>query len=297
MVCKEGNDCPEKVTLNRDDSLLWTSFTSSSILDMCTDYSLHIKPIWDGMELYEKVISFRTLSPPLSELTTDLSVSSVIMSSEQMVVIRWSSVPCARQYTVWTRDNDLHHADGDMSDNGVSWSVVGVTSKTYFQHSTQPCTEYQYGVSVSIGDQSSGIVSLDSSLVTNIDTSIVYSPPHISINTSEAGAELSWSHRKCINSYRVRSCSQDSATCYESTVITNSSLVSHSLRDLRACSVYTVTIVPSTSETGEVTAQPMTLTTLPPAASPPARVQVNLDTPGDKVDISWPQVECATGYR
>ena len=61
MVCKEGNDCPEKVTLNRDDSLLWTSFTSSSILDMCTDYSLHIKPLWAATDLYEKVVIKKVL--------------------------------------------------------------------------------------------------------------------------------------------------------------------------------------------------------------------------------------------
>ena len=97
MVCKEGNECPEKVTIDRDDSLLLTSFTSTASLDICTDYSLHIKPVWEGMELYEKVVSFRTLSPPLSELISDLSLSSVLMTDQQMVVIKWSGTVYATQ--------------------------------------------------------------------------------------------------------------------------------------------------------------------------------------------------------
>ena len=44
-VCKEGNDCPETVTLARDDSRLLTEFSSSVPLELCTDYSLHIKPV------------------------------------------------------------------------------------------------------------------------------------------------------------------------------------------------------------------------------------------------------------
>ena len=56
-MCKEGNECPESVTLVRDDSLLMTEFTSSVPLDLCTDYSLHIKPLWTATDLYEKVDS------------------------------------------------------------------------------------------------------------------------------------------------------------------------------------------------------------------------------------------------
>ena len=76
-VCKEGNECPETVTLVRDNSLLLTEFTSSVALDLCTDYSLHIKPLWTHTDLYEKVVSFRTLSPPLAP--ADSVVSSAAM--------------------------------------------------------------------------------------------------------------------------------------------------------------------------------------------------------------------------
>ena len=106
-VCKEGNDCPETVTLARDDSRLLTDFSSSVPLELCTDYSLHIKPVcllsiyyiyisttilsiylstkvWPAADLYDKVVNFRTLSPPLANLTSSLASSSVHMSGDQV---------------------------------------------------------------------------------------------------------------------------------------------------------------------------------------------------------------------
>ena len=105
-VCKEGNDCPETVTLARDDSRLLTEFSSSVPLELCTDYSLHIKPVcllsiylhiyyyvlsiylstkvWPAADLYDKVVNFRTLSPPLANLTSSLASSSVHMSGDQV---------------------------------------------------------------------------------------------------------------------------------------------------------------------------------------------------------------------
>ena len=210
----------------------------------------------------------------------------------QLFVI--SGVSCAGQYTVWAR---YHDTDDQMEDHDDIWEEVGVTSKTYFHHSTLPCTEYQYGVSVTVGDQVSDIVSLETRVVTSIDTSDIYSPPDLIVNATMDGGQLTWSHRKCIDSYRVRSCTRDSAECYESTVITNDTIATHTLTNLRPCSQYMVTIHPSTRDTGEVSAKPMLLNTLPPPAMPPTPVEVILDIPGDKVDISCPQVECATGYR
>ena len=130
-MCKEGNECPESVTLVRDDSLLMTEFTSSVPLELCTDYSLHIKPLWAATDLYEKVVliiissiiiviiivkvvSFRTLSPPLTNLTRHLRGSSVQVQGKQVVVVRWGAVTCGDQYKVyakyqaWTSHNNAH---------------------------------------------------------------------------------------------------------------------------------------------------------------------------------------------
>ena len=70
----------------------------------------------------------------------------------------------------------------------------------------------------------------------------------------------------------------------------------HSIANLSPCTEYTLSIFPSTSE-GELNAQPLTLKTLPPPARPPETVDVRLNDIGDKLDISWSKVACATGYR
>ena len=59
--------------------------------------------------------------------------------------------------------------------------------------------------------------------MTNIDTNVIFSPPNIIMKMFPDGAELSWDHRKCINSYRVQSCSRDVSTCYEAQEVTEKS--------------------------------------------------------------------------
>ena len=290
MVCKEGNECPETINLERDDSVLLTEFTSSVPLDLCTDYSLHIKPIWtrSKMNLYEKVVNFRTLSPPLANISRELKMSSAKMTDVQSVVVRWAGVQCAGQYKVWAMY-------GDMKD----WEMVGVTSKNYYHHTTLACTEYKFGLSLTLGDEESDIVGLDSSIMTNIDTNVIYSVPNIETIMTPGGAEISWDHRKCIHSYRIKCCTKDATVCYEASEVTekrNMTRVSHSITNLSHCTDYSLSIYPSTAE-AELDSQPLTMTTLPPPPRPPASVDVRLNDVGDKVDISWSQVECATGYR
>lgn len=151
-VCKEGNECPESVTLVRDDSLLMTEFTSSVPLDLCTDYSLHIKPLWPATDLYEKVmirnachschnhyhqvVSFRTLSPPLSNLTRHLRGSSVQVQGKQVVVVRWAAVTCAAQYKVYAKyqawtvinnaDTDKYSCNNVMLHSAIFVQQAGV---------------------------------------------------------------------------------------------------------------------------------------------------------------------------
>ena len=148
--------------------------SKASFLDLCTDYSLHIKPVWSESEvnLYEKVVNFRTLSPPLNNITKDLSTSSVSMTDVQNVVvrsnmnemklfllcswqpcgivvyldlktpscsIRWESVTCAGQYKLYAKYQDFQHTNIEQRD----WELIGVTSKNYYHHTTLACTEYR----------------------------------------------------------------------------------------------------------------------------------------------------------
>ena len=40
--------------------------------------------VWPAADLYDKVVNFRTLSPPLANLTSSLASSSVHMSGDQV---------------------------------------------------------------------------------------------------------------------------------------------------------------------------------------------------------------------
>ena len=49
------------------------------------------------------MVSFRTLSPPLTNLTRHLRGSSVQVQGKQVVVVRWAAITCADQYKVYAK--------------------------------------------------------------------------------------------------------------------------------------------------------------------------------------------------
>ena len=122
----------------------------------------------------------------------------------------------------------------------------------------------------------------------------------VQITISSHSAELSWDHRKCITGYRIRLCSLTTVQCYEAQEVMSAgeeqSHVRHVISDLEPCSEYSLAIQPSTGE-GELVGGSLGLVTRAPPPRPPAQVEVALNTRGDKVDISWSEVQCATGYR
>ena len=299
MVCKEGNECPEQLQISRDDALILTEFSSSVALEQCTDYSLHIKPLWQTENLYEKVVNFRTLSPPLANISRQL-VSSQASSENSHILLQWNSVECGSQYKVWTKYQDYQTPNLEQRD----WQMIGVTSKNYFQHASLACTEYRFGLSVLVGQEESEIVSLASSVMTNIDSSVVFSPPNLQISPTESGAVVEWEHRKCILSYRVETCrlgrlGRAGSLCSDSEEITEEiteSRLSHSVSGLESCTNYSLSVYPTTQQ-GELTAQTFSFTTGSPAPRPPASLNLRISEAGDKLEISWSGVECATGYR
>ena len=299
MVCKEGNECPEQLQISRDDALILTEFSSSVALEQCTDYSLHIKPLWPSENLYEKVVNFRTLSPPLGNISRQL-VDSQATSQNSHILIQWKSVDCGSQYKVWAKYQDYQTSDLEQRD----WEMIGVTSKNYFHHASLACTEYRFGLSVLVGLEESEIVSLAGSVMTNIDSSVVFSPPNLEISPTESGAVVAWDHRKCILSYRLETCRQEregrpGSLCSESEVIPDErteTRLSQSVSGLQSCTNYSLAVYP-TSHQGELTAQTFSFRSGSPAPSPPSKVNLGISEAGDKLEIRWSGVECATGYR
>ena len=68
-ICKEGHDCPDKGQIELDNSLQYLEYSSTVLLEQCSNYSLNIKPIFAGVNLQGKVLYFQTLYPPLEKVT------------------------------------------------------------------------------------------------------------------------------------------------------------------------------------------------------------------------------------
>ena len=162
------------------------------------------------------------------------------------------------------------------------------------------CTEYRFGLAVTVGEEESEIVSLEETVMTNIDSDVIFTPPNIQMNVSSHSVQLTWDHRKCITGYRIRLCSLATVQCYEAQEVMVTSdrghQVSHTISELEPCSEYSLSVHPSTAD-GELDSASLSVVTRPPPPRPPAQVEVGLNTRGDKVDITWSKVQCATGYR
>ena len=288
-VCKEGSACPERLEVFRDDAMSEMAFASGTTLDQCSDYTLHITPIFKEKSLDERIVPFRTLSQPVEDVALLLKSVEAEAGEEQMITVKWNAIKCASQYEVFQKINTL---DGE-------WEKIGTSKENVFQSKGAPCMEYKYGVKVTIDDQVSEVVEFKEAIMTKIDTSVPYVAANLAIDPTSDGAHLTWDHGKCIKSYKIRTC-QLPDTCYEEVMILkdpNQHKIQRSLKNLRPCSSYRLEIFPMTEDNEELAAEPRTFTTASPPASPPQEVSVSLNELTNKVDIRWSKVQCAQGYR
>ena len=288
-VCKEGSACPEGLEVFRDDAMSEMAFASGATLDQCSDYTLHITPIFKEKSLDERIVQFRTLSQPVEDVALLLTSVEAEAGEEQMITVKWNAIKCASKYEVFQKINTL---DGE-------WEKIGTSKENVFQSKGAPCMEYKYGVKVTIDDQVSEVVEFKEAIMTKIDTSVPYVAANLAIDPTSDGAHLTWDHGKCIKSYKIRTC-QLPDTCYEEVMILkdpNQHKIQRSLKNLRPCSSYRLEIFPMTEDNEELAAEPRTFTTASPPASPPQEVSVSLNELTNKVDIRWSKVQCAQGYR
>ena len=291
-ICEEGSACPEGTEVVRNDAMSEMTFASETNLEQCTDYTLHITPIFNGKPLDERIVAFRTLSQPVEDVARLLTSVEAEAGDEQMITVRWNAIQCASQYEVFQKINTI----------GGAWEKIGTSKENVFESKGVPCTEYKYGVKVTIDDQVSEVVEFNEAIMTKIDTSVPYVAANLAIHPTPDGAHLTWDHGKCIKSYKIRTCEfiGDTEECFEEMVIIEDPSMykmAHTLKNLNSCSKHHVEIFPLTEEDEELAAEPRTFITASPAASPPQEVSVSLNQATNKVDISWSKVQCAEGYR
>jgi len=237
-------------------------------------------------------VAFRTLSQPVEDVARLLTSVEAEAGDEQMITVRWNAIQCASQYEVFQKINTI----------GGVWEKIGTSKENVFESKGVPCTEYKYGVKVTIDEQVSEVVEFNEAIMTKIDTSVPYVAANLAIHPTPDGAHLTWDHGKCIKSYKIRTCEfiGETEECFEEMVIIEDPSMykmAHTLKNLNSCSKHHVEIFPLTEEDEELAAEPRTFITASPAASPPQEVSVSLNQATNKVDISWSKVQCADGYR
>jgi hypothetical protein len=149
-VCKQGAKCSESQKVERDDSLQFIEFKSEVNLEECSEYILNIKPVHSEVYMKGKEFKFRTKSNSYQNVESLLFPVQAEVDDEHMVTVRWTQVTCANHYAVFQKVNKP----------GEEWERVGTTEETFLKKKGVPCTEYKYGVKVTIDDEESDIVDL-----------------------------------------------------------------------------------------------------------------------------------------
>lgn len=289
-LCKD-DECKEPVTVELDNTLPTLEFTSTEELDQCSDYTLSLKPLYEGKDLAEKVVPFRTLSPPVQDMNIKLLPVNAVAGDEQMITVTWSAVQCASAYEIFQHVNT---PDGD-------WETIGTSEATELSIKGVPCTEYRYGVKVTIDGMQSDIIEAEEAVMTPIDNNVPYVASNLINDPSADALELSWDHAKCITSYRIKICKDGSAEedCLEENMeIEDASThnLTKKVENLSPCSSYSMQIF-ATTNGEELNAETKPFQTLAPAPVAPENLSVSLNAETNKIDISYDPVSCATGYK
>jgi hypothetical protein len=102
-ICKEGHGCPDKGQIDLDNSLQYLEYYSTVPLEQCSNYSLHVKPIFPGVNLQGKFLYFQTLHPPLENVTNLQNAVEAEASVGQIIRVKWKTIKCANHYKVYQK--------------------------------------------------------------------------------------------------------------------------------------------------------------------------------------------------
>lgn len=287
-VCKEQHECLETVEVSRNDNLETIKYESDN-LDQCTSYTFQIQPLYNDIDLVPKIVDFRTKSPSVEGISSKLLPVSATAGDGQKITVSWSPVDCAEFYEVYQKVNS---ADGD-------WEVVYKTEESMAELNGVPCTEYSYGVQVSIDGVKSEIVEIPDTVMTQMDDSAPFVAPNLEIQPLPTGAVLTWDHGACISSYVIKTCPVvGEMICEEQTIIRDSSVhnITFVIGELKSCSGYTVEILPEITGK-EFDPDHTEFRTQFPAPSPPQEFTAIYRIGINKVELEWSEVECASGYK
>jgi len=287
-VCKETEECGAPLEVARNDALEYIKYETEN-LEQCSPYTLQIQPLYGEQDLVPKIVEFRTLSPSVEGISDKLMPVSAAAGDAQKITVSWSAVDCAEYYEVFQKVNS----------GGGDWEVVKQTTDTSVELNGVPCTEYIYGVQVTIDGVKSEIMEFPDAVMTRLDNSVAFAAPNLEITPLEDGAVLTWDHGACISSYVVKACTtHGDIICEEETITRDSSVhnVTHEVHNLSPCSPHSLSILPII-EGAEFEPDHTEFRTAPPAPMPPTEFKAAYRQQSNKVELEWSAVSCASGYK
>jgi len=286
QLCKDGA-CEDSVAVKRDSYGGQSVFAPETVLEECSEYTLKVKPIFEGLDLPPKEVTFTTKAPLMVHVEAMLGEVTAEAGDSQMVTINWSKVKCAATYTVYQK----------QSLEGSDWEEMEKIDTHQLTTQGVPCTQYNYGVTVTINGEESEMVETDEVLVIPMDTDVPFHPSSLHMNPTENGLTATWEHAHCITAYRVEVCEAGTEDCVELPIDLTATHEQEVTGDsLKPCTDYTMKIFATSNEV-EMDAEVQSFTTKSPAATPPADLTAELNPTTGKIDVAFSPVQCASKYK
>ena len=292
-ACKSDSDqCTEENEITKSVGSPYVSATIQE-LEACTDYTLHIRPIFNDLDIEAKTINFRTNSKDASEVNVG-RVGSTFSSGE--IIINWDPVQCASKYKIYQKEVG---ADTWIEVDEISATEATETTVSSFT----PCTKYQFAITGVLvgpdGTETETAKELGPELVTELDETVPFKAPRFTPTAFDDKLDITWGHADCIDSYVVKACPLSGAytDCPEIEVTPENDgnkMISHSITELQSCTEYDVHIIPKRDGV-QFTAHPERVTTsngVPEA--PTFDVGVSEEA---GASVKWTPVNCASAYK
>ena len=242
-ACKsDTDDCTEKEDIQKSVGSPFVSTTVTG-LEPCTDYTLHIRPVFQDLDIEVKKVNFRTNSKKASEVNVG-RVGSTFSNGE--IMVNWDSVQCASKYKVYQKEIGV--------EEWIEVDEIDATEATEtIVSSVTPCTKYQFAITGVLvgpdGAESETEKELGPEVITELDETTPFKAPRFTPTAGDDKLELTWGHADCIDSYVVKACPKAGpyTDCPEAPVTpedNGNKMISHTITGLQSCTEYDVHIIP-----------------------------------------------------
>uniref|UniRef100_A0A0K2T470 Fibronectinlike [Oryzias latipes] n=1 Tax=Lepeophtheirus salmonis TaxID=72036 RepID=A0A0K2T470_LEPSM len=287
-ICSAATgECRDTETITKQEGLPDVTYQALD-LTPCSEYTVEIHPLFPETTVESKIFTFKTLSPDAdSQSVGEITVESVVSGTME---VQWPKLECATKYRIYSNRSS--------SDEG--WKLMEETSEIMVDiDNITPCTIYRFSVSAVLDDKETSKTESED-VISALDEEHAFEAPDLQVINGDQGADLTWLHAACIESYVVKVCkSQESeGECLEEAVIVENEevIINHHIRELMPCTGYTLEIIPIITDK-QFTARINEFTTTNGIPQAPHNFELALTADNSAIELSWEDVQCSTGFK